>query len=257
MFTVSQSVSLLSKEIPAFPTLCCVLGTGWSHVLHDVQVEVELPYDKVFGVAAGVPGHEGKLVIGKLGTQRIALMAGRLHTYEGYTTEEVTRPLQVFAQLGLRQLVVTAAVGALNEQYRVGDFVVLSDVLTAFCPSPLTGPKFTDLSQAFSPTLRQRALSACAAHQIPVHEGTYCYVRGPHFESPADKMFYHHAGADVIGMSTVPETIMANFLKVDVLGLAFVTNLAFVRHAHEDVLAAAEAGSVRMVTLLGEVLAGG
>jgi purine-nucleoside phosphorylase len=250
MFSVTETVTLLKTHLAEFPERLIVLGSGWSAILAECKVEVELGYDQLFGVAAGVPGHQGKLVIGKVGKQRLALMAGRFHTYEGYTTEEVTRPIQAFAQVGLKEVVITAAAGALNEKYHVGDFIFLSDMITAFCSSPLKGAQFQDLSEVFDLQWRHKAVSICATQEIPVHEGVYVYTKGPHFETPADKMFFHHLGADVVGMSTVPETIMARWLKLKVLGLAYVTNLAFVTHDHKDVLAAAEQGSDRMVTLL-------
>jgi purine-nucleoside phosphorylase len=255
MFTIEKSKEILAKKVKKFPEMCIVLGSGWNSVMADVKEEITLSYGELFGVEASVPGHEGKLIIGTLENKRVALMAGRFHTYEGYTTEEVTRPIQVFAAAGMKKLVLTAATGALNEKYTVGDFVIVSDMLTGFCPSPLTGPKFTDLSQAFDLEMRRAALQICAAENLRFHEGIYCYTRGPHFETPADKMFYHHLGADVIGMSTVPETIMARYLGVKVLGLAYVTNLAFVVHHHEDVLQAAQEGSKQMVKLLKGVAA--
>jgi purine-nucleoside phosphorylase len=165
-------------------------------------------------------------------------------------------PIRVFAQAGMKQVIVTAAAGAINEKYKVGDFVVLSDLLTLFLSvdNPLIGPTFTDMSQCFDEELRQRAIKACANNEIPFHEGVYAYAHGPHFETPADKMALKFLGADVVGMSTVPETIMARSLGVKVLGLAYVTNLAFVKHEHKDVLAAAEKGSSRMVSLLKDLV---
>lgn len=257
LFTVSQSLDVLARHQLKMPSTMLILGSGWNALQDHLEVEKVLGFEEVFGVKASVPGHEGKLIIGALGKKdkkRIVAMVGRLHTYEGYTTEEVTRPLQVLQQLGVSQVVVTAACGALNERYQVGDFVIMNDVITAFCPSPLTGPRFTDLSQAFDARLHNTALQACISNQIPCHEGIYCYVRGPHFETPADKMLYHHLGADVIGMSTVPETIMAQVLGVKVVGLGFVTNLAFVKHDHQEVLAAAHEGSQRMVRLLSDLI---
>lgn len=250
MFSVIESVNILKKSIKNFPSTLFILGSGWNKVLNDVEVQTEIEYEKLFGVKSTVPGHAGKLVIGKLEDKLVALMVGRFHTYEGYSTEEVTRPIQVFAQLGLKRVVITSAAGALNEKYRVGQFVILSDVITMLCPSPLTGPQFVDLSEVFDSRLRLRAKQICVRSEIPFREGTYCYVRGPHFETPADKMMLHHFGADVVGMSTVPETIMARSLDIEVLGISFVTNLAFAKHDHHDVLAAAEKGSQQMVELL-------
>lgn len=256
MFSVKESQTILEKSIKKFPSTLIVLGSGWNKVLESAKIVTEIPYEVLFGVKPSVPGHEGKLIIAIINKQKVALMAGRFHTYEGYTSEEVTRPIQTFAKLGLKQVVLTAAVGALNEKYQVGDFIILSDLITTFCPSPLVGPQFIDMSSCFDGKLRQQAIKSCAKEQIPFHEGIYCYTRGPHFETPAEKMLFHNLGADVIGMSTVPETIMARSLGVRVLGLSYVTNLAFVVHKHEDVLAAAEQGGKRMVRLLMEVIDG-
>jgi len=254
MFEVASSVAVLKKKLAKFPAHLQILGSGWNSIMKEVKSEIEISYKELFGIEARVPGHEGKLVIGTIDEKQAAFMVGRVHTYEGYTSEEVTRPIQVFAQLGLKEVVVTAAAGALNEKYHVGDFIVLSDIITMFCPSPLTGPQFIDLSEAFDPELRLRALRSAHASKIPVHEGVYCYTRGPHFESPADKMMLRQLGADVVGMSTVPETIMARSLGIKVLGLSYVTNLAFVKHDHHDVLAAAHKGSAQMVEVLRSII---
>lgn len=254
MHTVEQSVQILSKYISTTPSLCVVLGSGWNRILEHAQVETEISYKELFGVEASVPGHDGKLVVAGIENKRVLLMAGRLHSYEGYTTEQVTRPMQALAQSGLERIIITAAVGALNEKYAVGDFVILSDMITAFCKSPLVGPKFTDLSSPFDEAMQMDAREVCIENNMRAHEGVYVFVAGPHFETAADKMLYRHLGGDVIGMSTVPETIMANYLRINVLGIACVTNLAFVKHAHEDVLRASSEASGNMVTLLKGVI---
>ncbi len=254
MFTVKESVAILEKKLSKVPELLIILGSGWNKVLTEAEVETEIGYDQLFGVSASVPGHEGKLVIAKVEGKRVAFMAGRFHTYEGYTSEEVTRPLQALAEVGLKRVVVTSAAGALNEKYRVGDFVILSDLITAYGMSPLTGPEFVDMSEVFDPVWREQTAQAAGELELSFHDGVYVQVRGPHFETPADKMKYRHDGADVIGMSTVPESIMARKLGLKILGLSFVTNLAFVKHDHHDVLAAANEGSRQMVELLKKVM---
>jgi inosine/guanosine/xanthosine phosphorylase family protein len=256
MFSVPQSIEVIRERIPSFPQQVIVLGSGWNKVLENATIETEISYTDLFGISSSVPGHQGKLVVAVLGNKRVACMSGRFHTYEGYTSEEVTRPIQVFAAVGAQEVVITAAVGALNETYEVGEFVILNDMITLLCQSPLTGAKFIDMSQAFDSDLRARAKKVCQEQSIPFHEGIYIFTRGPHFESPADKRMMQKLGADVVGMSTVPETIMANACGIKVLGLSFVTNLAFVKHEHKDVLAAAEAGSKQMVTLLTKFIQG-
>ena len=256
MISEQESLSIVQSKIKKLPSLLIMLGTGWNKVLSEADIETEISYKDLFGVSATVPGHEGKLVVARIAEKRVAFMQGRFHLYEGYSAEEATQPIRVFAQAGVKQLVVTSASGALNESYRVGDFVILSDVLTLFLPSnPLIGPQFIDMSQAFSADLRLVAKKICVQESLSFREGIYAYMHGPHFETPADKMALHHLGADVVGMSTVPETIMARSLGLDVLGLSFVTNLAFVQHAHEDVLAAANSSSKQMVQLLSGIIA--
>lgn len=254
MFDTMRILEVIDHNVSDLPDTVLVLGSGWSSIVSQIEAEQELPYEQLFGVEAGVPGHLGKLVIGRLENRRVACMVGRLHTYEGYTSEEVTRPLQAFAQRGLQNVVLTAAVGGLAPEYQVGDFVVLNSMITAFCQSPLTGPQFIDLSTSFDPQLTAQALKLARHFKYTAHQGTYCYVRGPHFETPADKRVYRQLGADVVGMSVVPETIMARSLGIKVLGIAFVTNLAFVVHDHQDVLAAAKDGGQRMSTLLRQVV---
>ncbi len=256
MLSEQESLSIVQSKIKKFPSLLFMLGTGWNQVLVGAEIETEISYKELFGVSATVPGHEGKLVVARIAEKRVAFMQGRLHLYEGYAAQEATLPIRVFAQAGIKQLIVTSASGALNESYLVGDFVILSDVLTLFLPSnPLVGPQFIDMSQAFNQDLRLVAKKICARESLPYREGIYAYMHGPHFETPADKMALHHLGADVVGMSTVPETIMARALELNVLGLSFVTNLAFVQHAHEDVLAAANSSSKQMVQLLTGIIA--
>lgn len=254
MNNFDKSLNLLKFEIQQFPELLIVLGSGWNKVLDQAEIVKEIPYKDFLGVEATVPGHEGKLIIAKVNDREVAFMQGRLHTYEGYSSEEVTRPIQLFAQLGLKKMIVTAAAGGLNKEYQVGDFVINSDMMTSFCESPLIGAKFQDLSAAFDVEYQQRAIEICSKNHFPFHQGVYAYTKGPHFETPVDKRLFAQLGADVIGMSTVPETIMARYLNIDVLGLAFVTNLAFVKHDHKDVLAAADRGSEQMVVLLSELI---
>ncbi len=247
-----KSFQILSKKVTDFPKLLITLGSGWNKVLADAAIEQELPYSELFGVEASVPGHEGRLLIAQVDGQKVGFMSGRLHMYEGYTAEEVTRPLQVFAKAGLKKVVLTAACGAINEKYQVGDFVLLSDLLTVFMSldNPLIGPKFQDMSQVFDQNWRQQTKKLLGKNDIKFQEGIYAYYHGPNFETPADKMAFKILGADVVGMSTVPEAIMAKSLDLEVLGLSFVTNLAFVKHSHQEVVAAAEASAEQMVTII-------
>jgi purine-nucleoside phosphorylase len=256
MLSDKEALQILQSKIKEIPDTVIVLGSGWNKVLNSVQIETEISYEDLFSVRATAPGHAGKLVVAAVGGNRVAFMAGRFHMYEGYSAREATTHIRVFAKAGMKKLILTAAVGALNEKYQVGDFVVTSDLLTLFLSpdNPLVGPEFIDMSACLDEEMRQKALQACAAQNIPFHEGVYAYCHGPSFETPADKMALRFLGADVVGMSTVPETIQARALGVDVLSLAFITNLAFVKHDHQEVLANAEKAGGRMSTLLGTLI---
>lgn len=252
MLNQAESLKILKDKVGEMPGMLVMLGSGWNKVLEKVKVETEVGYEELFGVRSTVPGHEGKLVVGELAGKRVAFMAGRFHMYEGHSAREATLPIRVFGEAGLEQLVVTSAAGALNPKFEVGDLVVLSDVITLFLSldNPLVGPEFVDLSQVFDVELRERAKQVLVEQGSKMREGVYVYVHGPNFETPADKMMLRQLGADVVGMSTVPETIAARALGIRVLGLSCVTNLAFVEHSHEDVLAAAEEASSKMTKLL-------
>lgn len=257
MFTLEKSYSVLAKFVPVFPETLIVLGSGWNHILEGVNRELQIDYKALFGVGASVPGHNGELIIGELNKKRVAFMSGRFHMYEGYSAFEATTPIRLFAKAGVKNIVLTAACGALNEKYRVGDVVVLNDMITLFLAldSPLIGPKFIDVSCAFDKKLRERAVNIARKKNISFQEGSYVYYHGPNYETPADKRALKIIGADVCGMSTVPETLVARSLDVKILGLAFVTNLAFVKHNHKEVLREAEKGSKRMAILLHKLAA--
>jgi len=250
MALVKEIVAKLSK-FKGQATTALILGSGWNQVIETMEREKTWDFEKVFKVKAGVTGHKGQLILAKVNDLLVWIMAGRFHTYEGYSSEEVTRPLQALAKLGVKNLVLTSAAGGLNQKFKVGDIVILSDILALFCLSSLQGDLFQDLSQPFDPKLRQLALDFCRQQHIPHQkQGVYAYVRGPHYESFADKKALAKLGADCVGMSTVPETIMANHLGMRVLGLSCITNLALVKHSHQEVIANAQRQSQRMTTLL-------
>lgn len=237
------------------PETLVILGSGWNRALERTEVEAKYSYLELFGNAASVPGHTGELIIGKIGKKRVAFMSGRYHLYEGYSGIEATEPIAQLANCGVKKLIVTSASGALNPDYEVGDFVALSDLLTLLLKSnPLVGPKFVDMSQVFSPRLRQLALNSLNELKLSYKEGVYAYVSGPHYETPTDKRALLMLGADCVGMSTVPEVLRARELGIEILGLSFITNLAFVKHNHKDVIAAAERSAEAMADLIQKIV---
>lgn len=214
-----------------------ILGSGWNKITEDLQDAKTDSYETVFGRKTTVPGHTGTVVRGTLANQNVICMSGRFHTYEGYTSYQSTELVRYLKEQGVTRLIVTSAVGGLNPSYAIGDLVVLSDMITLFCPSPFEKAQFQDLSQPFSPHLQDIARKTAKELGMPVQNGIYAYMKGPHYESFADKKALRLLGADVVGMSTVPEVMMANHLGMEVLGLSLVTNLAFVKHDHKEVLA--------------------
>lgn len=256
MISEKSAYSYLHKKIKSFPETLIILGSGWNKLLDDIKVETRISYETLFGIKTSVPGHTGELLIGTINNKRVACMSGRFHMYEGYSAYEATMPIRVIAKMGIKNLILTAACGALNEKYKVGDFVILSDIITLFLAldSPLKGPQFIDVSEVFNSQMRKKAEKICVTNTISYHSGKYVYYHGPNYETPADKMALRILGADVCGMSTVPETLVARSLNINVLGLAFVTNLAFVKHDHTDVVNQANKESTKMNLLLSSLL---
>lgn len=252
MKTVGESFEIISKHISSFPQTLIVLGSGWNKLLDEMKIEKRISYETLFGIKTSVPGHTGELIIGIINKKKVACMSGRFHMYEGYSAYESTMPIRLFAKLGMKNLILTAACGALNEKYKVGDFVVLSDIITLFLAldSPLKGPQFIDVSEVFNSDMKKKAMHICVENNIPFQTGKYVYYHGPNYETPADKMALRILGADVCGMSTVPETLVARSLNINVLGLAFVTNLAFVKHDHKEVVTQANKAAQQMSSLL-------
>lgn len=254
IFSVEKIASKLKSYKNKADSLL-ILGSGWNRVVEKMKVERQWDFEDVFGVSSGVKGHKGELILGKIGNKLIWIMAGRLHRYEGYESEKVTRPIQAFSNLGVKNLILTSAAGGLNTAYKVSDIVVLSDLITIFCESPLKGDKFQDLSSPFDKSLRKKANLVCKKEKISSQsKGVYIYLHGPHYETFSDKKALRILGADCVGMSMVPEAIMANYLRLNVLGLSCITNLAFVEHSHKEVLTESKKKNKDMSKLLLGVL---
>lgn len=256
MKKIEDSFEIISQKITSFPETVLVLGSGWNKIIEDIQIEQRISYEELFDIKTSVPGHVGELLIGTIQEKRVACMSGRFHMYEGFSGYEATTPIRLFAKLGVKNIILTAACGALNEKYKVGDFVILSDMITLFLAidNPLKGAQFVDVSEVFDPQLREDAKRICIENKIAFHEGVYAYYHGPNYETPADKMALKFLGADVCGMSTVPETLVARSFDMKVLGLSFVTNLAFVKHNHTEVVQQANKASKKMKVILTKII---
>ena len=216
------------------PRVLLVLGSGLGSLGDEVEDPIFVPYDCVPHMKRSTaPDHAGRFVFGRLAGQDVAVMQGRLHAYEGCTFAEVSFPVRVLRLLGAQTLVVTNAAGAVNTSFQVGEIMLITDHIKLFGVGPLCGknieefgPRFPDMGKIYTPALREVARQAAAALSIPLREGVYMYFPGPQYETPAEIRAARILGADAVGMSTVPETIVAAHCGMDVLGFTLCTNMA-------------------------------
>jgi purine-nucleoside phosphorylase len=216
------------------PHVAVVLGSGLGAFADELEDPISVPYADIPGwPVSTAAGHSGKLVFGKLGKLDVAVMAGRAHLYEGYTPAQVTLGVRVLHRLGTRSVVFTNAAGGINLSYRQGALVLISDHINLQASNPLTGPnddsegpRFPDMTEAYSSVYRAKAHQVAQQLKIQLDEGVYAGLTGPTYETPAEIRYLRAIGADLVGMSTVPEVIVANYLGMQVLAISCVTNMA-------------------------------
>jgi purine-nucleoside phosphorylase len=262
---VNASAARVHERAPALrPEVAVLLGSGWAPLAERVQQGVDIAYrDLPAFPALGVGGHAGVLRLGRLGGRDVAVLAGRKHAYETGDADAMKGAIRTLAALGVKTLVQTNAAGSLRADMAPGALMLISDHLNVVQRSPLFHEvgdrRFVDLSAAYDPALRAAALQTAARLGQPLHEGVYAWVMGPQFETPAEIRWLKLIGADAVGMSTVPETILARHAGLRVLALSMVTNMAAglsaeqLSHAHT--LATAQAAAERAVGLLEAVVA--
>lgn len=228
---ITQTTEQLQQRFGAAPAVAVVLGSGWGGVTQHLQDARTVPYTELAAFEpTGVEGHAGALVVGQLGGQRVAVLAGRRHTYENDDCTGMAGAIRSLAAWGVPVLVLTNAAGSLRSHMPPGSLMLLADHINAPQRSPLVGAsgnaRFVDMVNAYDPALRAQALSLAVARGTPLTEGTYLWALGPQFETPAEIRMFAAWGADAVGMSTVPETILARHAGLRVLGLSLITNLA-------------------------------
>lgn len=244
------------------PTLGLILGSGFQSVLSRVEVQGESPYASIPGLpAVGVSGHSGRVVVGRLEGTPVLVFSGRAHYYEGHSMEAVTGSVRVMAACGITDLLLTNAAGGVNREFRAGDFMVISDHINLMGANPLRGaavsglPRFVDLTGAYDAGLQRWLQAAGRRCGVRLHCGVYLAVAGPSYETPAEIRAFARLGADAVGMSTVPETIVARQCGLRVAGLSCITNLAAGRTrqslSHQEVLETAGRVSVASAGLVG------
>jgi len=245
---IEQIAARIRSQTSVKPEYAMILGSGLGVLAEEVEDATIIPYQEIPHFPhSTAPGHAGNLVLGKLGGKAVVMMQGRFHTYEGYSQQEVTLPVAVMQALGAHTLVVTCATGGLNYNFKAGDIMVIRDHINFTGSNPLVGanddavgPRFPVMFDAYTPALRQLAHEVALSQGVRVHEGVYCGITGPVFFTPAELRMLMKWGSDTIGMSTVPEVILAVHRGMKVLGLALVSDIAIPDSGHhatgEDVL---------------------
>jgi purine-nucleoside phosphorylase len=247
------------------PETAIILGTGLGQLASEITDAYEFPYSEIpnFPIST-VEGHAGKLIFGKLGGKDIMAMEGRFHYYEGYSMKEVTFPERVMYELGIKTLFVSNASGGMNPNFRIGDIMIIDDHINFFPEHPLhgknfpTGPRFPDMHEAYDKELIAMADEIADEKGIRVVHGVYIGVQGPTFETPAEYHMYHLFGADAVGMSTVPEVIVAHHCGIRVFGVSIITDLGDtpepIEVSHEEVQEAANKAQPLMTEIMREMI---
>ena len=262
---IQETASWLKQRMTTSPKTAIILGTGLGQLASEITDKYEFPYNEIpnFPVST-VEGHAGKLIFGKLGGKDIMAMEGRFHFYEGYDMKEVTFPERVMYELGIETLFVSNASGGLNPNFVIGDLMIIDDHINFFPEHPLrgknfpTGPRFPDMHEAYDKQLRDLADQIAKEKGIRVVHGVYVGVSGPTFETPAEYKMYHRLGGDAVGMSTVPEVIVARHCGIKVFGMSIITDLGLedqpVEVSHEEVQVAANKAQPLMTEIMREII---
>ncbi|OFX62140.1 MAG: purine-nucleoside phosphorylase [Bacteroidetes bacterium GWB2_41_8] len=265
---IKATATFINERVKKPIDAAIILGSGLGGLVKEIEIELTIPYHEIpdFPVST-VEGHSGQLIIGKLAGKTVMAMQGRFHYYEGYSMKEVTFPVRVMKMMGINTLFVSNASGGLNPDYKVGDVVIISDHINFFPEHPLRGknmnelgPRFPDMSKSYDQHLRNRAKAIALKSGITVREGVYVGVSGPTFETPAEYLMFRHLGADIVGMSTVPEVIVARHGDMTVFGISIVTDSGvpgqIVEISHEEVQEVAMKAEPNMTLILKELVAG-
>ncbi|WP_372950101.1 purine-nucleoside phosphorylase [Mariniphaga sp.] len=263
---IKATANFIKNRIEATPETGIILGTGLGGLVKEIEIIDSIPYTEIpdFPVST-VDGHAGRLIYGKLGNKEVLAMQGRFHYYEGYSMKEVTFPVRVMKFAGVKQLFVSNASGGLNPDWHVGDIVIITDHINFFPEHPLhgkneeeLGPRFPDMSKVYDDRLRNKAKLIALENNISLKEGIYIGVQGPTFETPAEYKMFRFFGADIVGMSTVPEVIAARHSGMKVFGISIITDSGvpgeIVEISHEEVQKVAMKAEPKMTLILKKLI---
>lgn len=263
---IAEAVSEIKEQLSADPGIGIILGTGLGGLVDEMEVEKEIPYEQIphFPVST-VESHSGKLIIGFLAGKYVVAMQGRFHYYEGYSMQQINFPVRVMRQLGVKTLLISNAAGGMNPQFRKGDLMIISDHINLLGTNPLIGqnldelgPRFPDMSEPYSKRLINLAEEVALQEKIKVQKGVFIAVTGPSLETRAEYRFLRATGADVVGMSTVPEVIVGVHMGMEILGISVITDECFPDALKpvnvEEIIATANKTQPKLTTIMREVI---
>ena len=264
---IQETAAFLKDKVGGeMPKVAIVLGSGLGNLADKIDIKAAIPYGEIpnFPVST-VEGHKGQLIFGMLGKKYVMAMQGRFHYYEGYSMKEATFPIRVMKALGVKVLCVSNAAGGMNPEFRVGDVMLITDHINLFPDHPLRGknynelgPRFPAMNEAYSHRILDLARKIAKENNIRLMEGVYVGTQGPTFETPSEYRFFYRIGGDAVGMSTVPEVIVARHAGIEVFGLSVITDLGgegiYVDVSHEEVQQAATKAEPIMTLMVQEVI---
>lgn len=263
---INETANFIQEKIDTTPEIGIILGTGLGGVVNHINIKHSIAYEEIpnFPVST-VEGHQGKLIFGELNGKNIVAMQGRFHFYEGYSMEEVTFPVRVMKLLGVKTLLVSNASGGVNPNFEVGDIMFITDHINLL-PNPLIGknitefgPRFPDMSEAYDTKLIKEATKIARNHNLKFQKGVYAGVTGPTFETPAEYKYIYTLGADAVGMSTVPEVIVARHMGITCFAVSVISDLGIegqiVEISHQEVIEAVRQVEPKMILLIKELIA--
>ena len=263
---VQETVSYIKEKTNFTPEYGVILGSGLGSFTDDIKIEFSLPYNEIpnFPVST-VEGHKGALVFGTIGDKKVVAMQGRFHFYEGYNMKEVTFPVRVMKYIGVKKVIVSNASGGVNPNYKVGDIVIIKDHINMMPEHPLRGknderfgPRFVNMSEPYSKNMIVKAKELAQNLNIEVKDGVYLVLQGPTFETLSEYRMVKNVGGDCVGMSTVPEVIVARHMEMECFGLSVITDMGDEENieevSHAEVLKAAEKAEPQVRNLIKELI---
>ena len=261
-----ESAAFIQSKTKVKPTIGIILGTGLGGLVKEINIIDEIPYEQIpnFPVST-VESHSGKLIFGELGGKQVVAMQGRFHYYEGYSLQQVTFPVRVMKFLGIDRLFVSTASGGVNPDYEIGEIMIQNDHINLFPGNPLIGknldelgPRFPDMSEPYDPAMIDLAIQIAKENNIKVSVGTYAGLTGPTLETPAEYQYVRNTGADAVGMSTVPEVIVARHMEIPCFAISIITDLGvkgkIQKVSLQDVIEVASRQEPKMTKIMKELI---